>query len=97
MAQLKNCPFCGAEADVFMTDSLVNVGCPECDIRTRFYKLDEVEAAEIAWNRRVSGTEDGWISVVEAAEILGVHRNRVLQLVLRRRPPQPHVRLWRYF
>ena len=52
-ARLLPCPFCGHEADTFITTGdLINVGCPECNIRTRFYKLDEYTRAVTEWNRR---------------------------------------------
>lgn len=50
--QLKPCPFCGAEADTFIVDNIVNVGCPECHIRTRYESLDNVQCAVDAWNKR---------------------------------------------
>jgi len=52
MSELKPCPFCGGEADTQIFDKVLNVGCPHCDIRTRFMLHDELDAAIEAWNTR---------------------------------------------
>lgn len=46
-------------------------------------RIEELEAELAKSNQKIEQYESGnyWISVAEAAEILGVHRNRVLQLV----------------
>lgn len=52
MTELKPCPFCGGEANTRIFDKVLNVGCPHCDIRTRFMLHDELDAAIEAWNTR---------------------------------------------
>ena len=46
-------------------------------------RIEELEAELAKAKEKIDQYESGnyWISVAEAAEILGVHRNRVLQLV----------------
>lgn len=66
MSELKPCPFCGGEANTQIFDKVLNVGCPHCDIRTRFVLHDELDAAINAWNTRhvetckVELRESGW-------------------------------------
>lgn len=64
MSELKNCPFCGGEADIeeipgspFTDESYTwGVGCKTCNIGW----YEETKERTIAvWNRRA----DGWISV----------------------------------
>ena len=50
--ELKRCPFCGGEAELFGTDEtgIFYVECLNCDFNSNF---DTPEAAIAAWNRRV--------------------------------------------
>ena len=54
--ELLPCPFCGGEADTQIFDKTLNVGCPRCDIRTRFMLHDDLEQAIAAWNTRHAET-----------------------------------------
>ena len=46
-------------------------------------RIDELEAELAAAKKQIEQYDSGgyWISVAEAAEILGLHRSRILQLV----------------
>ena len=56
--KLRNCPFCGGEADhEIFTDGFrmwCRAGCKECGVELTVPYITGKEAAE-AWNRRVSG------------------------------------------
>lgn len=61
--ELKTCPFCGSEADIFTSDEVGYLGndrytvkCGNCFCGTGHYK-DPVRATE-AWNKRVNDKED---------------------------------------
>ena len=51
--ELKPCPFCGGEAELFGTteSGIFYVECLNCDVNGNF---DMPEEAIAAWNRRVS-------------------------------------------
>ena len=60
-ATLLPCPFCGGDADVQIVDraKVLNVGCPDCNIRTMFVVADEIGLSEAIkdWNTRVEHGE----------------------------------------
>lgn len=59
MSELRNCPFCGGEAEMLnhfrikkpKTYTFFRVGCKECGLRYPKFS-DSREAATEAWNRR---------------------------------------------
>lgn len=54
MTELKSCPFCGGEAEIFVSDvtDRAVVYCKGCDAQIQM-KTNEEEATE-AWNKRTS-------------------------------------------
>ena len=58
MTELRKCPFCGGEAEMFVSDvtDRAVVYCKGCDAQIQM-KPNEEEAIE-AWNNRVSPTSE---------------------------------------
>lgn len=50
MTELKKCPFCGGEAELYMKEDVCFLCCSECDCQARQCETEE-EAIE-AWNTR---------------------------------------------
>lgn len=67
MIELKNCPFCGASARLYVQDG-VRVICRQCDAQTRTVTdktvtsgFSAVEVVVEAWNRREED-EAEWVN-----------------------------------
>ncbi len=62
MIELKNCPFCGGEARLFVSDG-VRVVCAKCRASSKIlvdsdcYKTNAVEKVIEAWNKRTEVKE----------------------------------------
>lgn len=53
---LKPCPFCGGEAEIYGNEVVVFVGCKECTCITEWN--DDI-SAERGWNKRVGQDGEG--------------------------------------
>lgn len=61
-AELKPCPFCGAEPYVESCDRIINIGCEACRYHLYFHGLvqDEIETGVVASRYKDSGEACEW-------------------------------------
>lgn len=59
MMELKPCPFCGSEADLYGECNMVKVRCInyQCGCKTNAW-FDEIEDAVEHWNTRTGGEQE---------------------------------------